>query len=242
MTRFSRLIGHGMAIALLVGGVGLARAQAPRTAEDAVREAEMAARAKKDADALRAEAAQDNTQPLRATVPVTPDNVWVLDMADGGHIRIQLRPDVAPNHVARIKELTRQGFYNGLTFHRVIDGFMAQGGDPKGDGTGGSPLPDLHQEFNWLPHMRGAVAMARAQDENSANSQFFIMLMPRLQLDHKYTVFGRVISGMNEVDAIPKGEPPASPEKIVRAYIEGDQQAAATPPPATPAPAAAPTR
>jgi cyclophilin family peptidyl-prolyl cis-trans isomerase len=111
---------------------------------------------------------------------------------------------------------------------------MAQSGDPKGDGTGGSELPDLKAEFNWLPHMRGTVSMARAEGEDSANSQFFIMLMPRMQLDNKYTVFGRVIDGMGGVDAIPKGEPPAAPAKIVRATIEGDGQASA-PTPAKPA-------
>jgi cyclophilin family peptidyl-prolyl cis-trans isomerase len=138
-------------------------------------------------------------------------------------VRIQLRPDVAPEHVARIKELTNRGFYNGLVFHRVIDGFMAQGGDPKGDGTGGSDLPDLKAEFNFLPHVRGAVAMARSQSEDSANSQFFIMLMPRMQLDHKYTVIGRVIEGMSYVDAIEKGEPPANPTKILTARMEAAQ-------------------
>ena len=231
MTRLSRVIGHGLAIALLAGSASVAMAQAPRSTEDAMHEADVAARARRDADALKEEAAKSGEQPLRAMTEITPDNVWVLDLSDGGHVRILLRPDVAPHHVERIKALTRQGFYNGLAFHRVIDGFMAQGGDPKGDGTGGSPLPDLKQEFNWLPHMRGTVAMARAQSDDSANSQFFIMLMPRLQLDHKYTVFGRVIGGMDGVDAIPKGEPPANPAKIVRAYIESDQQAAVTPPP-----------
>lgn len=197
-----------------------AAASAQRKGEDVTREAEMAARAEADAKKLRADQAKD--KPLLATVPVDPANVWVLDLSDGARVRIQLRPDVAPGHVERIKALTRQHFYDGLAFHRVIDGFMAQGGDPKGDGTGGSPLPDLKQEFSWLPHMRGTVAMARAENEDSANSQFFIMLMPRLQLDHKYTVFGRVIDGMPGVDAIAKGEPPATPTKIVRAYIESD--------------------
>ena len=225
--RVHRLIGPGMALALMLGSIAPAYAQAP--AEDATRDADMAARAKKDADALRLEAEQSGTQPLQATVPATPDNIWVLDLSDGGHVRIQLRPDVAPGHVARIKALTREGFYNGLEFHRVIDGFMAQGGDPKGDGTGGSELPDLKQEFNWLPHMRGTVSMARAAGEDSANSQFYIMLMPRLQLDHQYTVFGRVIGGMTGVDAISKGEPPATPTKIVRAYIESDGEPATAP-------------
>ena len=218
--RVSTLIAHGAAIALLIGAGMPAAAQ--RGQADVLKEAEMAARAKKDADALRADADKAETKPLQATAPVTPDNVWVLTLSDGGRVRILLRPDVAPGHVERVKALTRQGFYNGLQFHRVIDGFMAQGGDPKGDGTGNSELPDLKQEFNWLPHMRGTVSMARAEGEDSANSQFFIMLMPRMQLDNKYTVFGRVIDGMGAVDAIPKGEPPAAPAKIVRAYIESD--------------------
>lgn len=161
-----------------------------------------------------------------------PANTWLLDLSSGGRVRIWLRPDVAPLAVERIKTLTRQHFYDGLTFHRVIEGFMAQGGDPKGDGTGGSPLPDLKSEFNALPHVRGAVAAARAQDENSANSQFYIVLQPRLQLDRKYTVFGRVTEGMAYVDAIEKGEPPANPTRIVHAYIASDN-----PPPFVAAPA-----
>nr|WP_246351996.1 peptidylprolyl isomerase [Sphingobium subterraneum] len=155
-----------------------------------------------------------------ATVPVDPANVWVLTLSNGGTVRIQLRPDVAPAHVERIKLLTSRGFYNGLKFHRVIEGFMAQGGDPKNDGSGGSTEPDLKAEFNDLPHVRGVVSMARAADENSANSQFFIMFLPRLQLDHKYTVFGRVIEGMPYVDAIERGEPPANPTSIVTARME----------------------
>lgn len=231
--RVSRLIGPGLAMALLLGGAAPTLAQ--RSGEDVFKEAEVAARAKRDADALRAEADKSGVKPLAAMVPVTPENVWVLTLADGARVRILLRPDVAPGHVERIKTLTRQGFYNGLSFHRVIDGFMAQGGDPKGDGTGGSELPDLTQEFSWLPHMRGTVSMARAQDENSANSQFFIMLMPRMQLDNKYTVVGRVIEGMGGVDTIARGEPPTEPSKILRAHIEGDQQAAAPAPGADPA-------
>jgi cyclophilin family peptidyl-prolyl cis-trans isomerase len=225
--RVTRLFGHGIALAaasLMLAGVAQAQ---PGGAGDALQKAEMAARAQKDADALRDEAEKAGTKPLQAMVPVTAENTWVLDLSNGSRVRILLRPDVAPGHVERIKTLTRQGFYNGLKFHRVIDGFMAQGGDPRGDGTGGSELPDLKKEFNWLPHMRGTVSMARAQSEDSANSQFFIMLMPRMQLDNKYTVFGRVIDGMNGADAIAKGEPPAEPTSIVRAYIEGDAQAAA---------------
>ncbi len=227
MPKTHRILMAGFAAALAVAGALPAHAQ-PRTAEDVAREAELANRAKKDAATLRNEAELSTVQPLRAMVPATPDNVWVLDLSDGGHVRIQLRPDVAPNHVERIKTLTRQHFYDGLLFHRVIDGFMAQGGDPKGNGTGGSDLPDLKQEFTWLPHMRGTVSMARSESEDSANSQFYIMLMPRLQLDHKYTVFGRVISGMDGVDRIAKGEPPENPTRIVRAYIEADAPSGST--------------
>jgi peptidylprolyl isomerase len=162
-----------------------------------------------------------------------PANTWLLDLSTGGRVKIRLRPDVAPNTVERIKTLTRQHFYDGLTFHRVIDGFMAQGGDPKGDGTGGSQLPDLKAEFNTLPHVRGAVAAARAQNDDSANSQFYVVLQPRLQLDRKYTVFGRVVDGMQYVDTIARGEPPADPSRILHAYIESDNPPAyvAAPPP-----------
>ena len=161
------------------------------------------------------------------------ENLWLLDLSDGGRVSIQLRPDAAPQMVERIRTLTRQRFYDGLTFHRVIDGFMAQGGDPSGDGTGGSQLPDLPAEFNTLPHVRGAVAAARAEKENSANSQFYIVLNPRFSLDKKYTVFGRVIEGMAYVDGIEKGEPPANPTRILHAYVAADN-----PPPYQAAPAA----
>ncbi|WP_254606689.1 peptidylprolyl isomerase, partial [Sphingomonas bacterium] len=128
--------------------------------------------------------------PASAMPPITDTaNIWLLDLSDGGRVTVWLRPDVAPTTVARIKALTRQRFYDGLAFHRVIEGFMAQGGDPKGDGTGGSTLPNLPAEFNALPHARGAVAAARAEDKNSANSQFFIVFQPTLKLDRKYTVF-----------------------------------------------------
>ena len=179
--------------------------------------------------------------PVAAQTTVTPppatadrDNLWLLDLSSGGRVEILLRPDVAPKMVERIKLLTRQHFYDGLTFHRVIDGFMAQGGDPKGDGTGGSTLPDVKAEFNYLPHVRGAVAAARAEAKDSANSQFYIVFQPRLQLDNKYTVFGRVMSGMSYVDAIERGEPPANPTRILHAWIAADN-----PPPYVPAPAAA---
>lgn len=169
----------------------------------------------------------------RATPPATTDkeNLWLLDLSTGGRVTIWLRPDVAPKMVERIKTLTRKKFYDGLVFHRVIDGFMAQGGDPKGDGTGGSEQPDLPKEFNYLPHVRGAVSAARAESEDSANSQFFIMFVPRLGLDQKYSVFGRVIDGMQFVDALPRGEPPAAPAKIVHAYIAADNPPAYAPPP-----------
>ncbi len=152
----------------------------------------------------------------------TPDNLWHLDLSTGGSVVIQLRPDKAPNHVVRIKTLTRAGFYDGLTFHRVIDGFMAQTGDPKGTGEGGSSLPNLKAEFNDLPHVRGTVSMARATEPDSANSQFFIIFMPTLRLDHNYTAIGRVVQGMQYVDMVERGEPPANPSKIVHAWIEAD--------------------
>ena len=148
---------------------------------------------------------------LSATPAITPENTWYLDLSTGGRVTIQLRPDAAPTHVERIRALTRQGFYNGLTFHRVIEGFMAQGGDPTGSGIGGSQLPNVNAEISGLPHVRGAVGMARAQELNSANSQFFIMFTPRLQMDREYTILGRVVGGMNFVDAIERGEPPAAP-------------------------------
>ncbi|MDR6788148.1 peptidylprolyl isomerase [Sphingomonas sp. BE138] len=191
------------------------------------------------AAALAAIVSQPGAAQERLPAPPLSDktNIWVLDLSTGGRVEVALRPDVAPKMVDRIKTLTRQHFYDGLTFHRVIDGFMAQGGDPKGDGTGGSTLPDLPAEFNYLPHVRGAVAAARAEKEDSANSQFYIVLQPRFQLDKKYTVFGRVLSGMNYVDAIEKGEPPQNPSRIVHAYIASDNPPAYQPQPAAAAPA-----
>jgi len=183
---------------------------------------------------------QAATQPVQTTAqraPVAsitdPQNLLYLDLSTGGRVTIWLRPDVAPKMVDRIKLLTRGHFYDGLAFHRVIDGFMAQGGDPKGDGTGGSDLPNVPSEYNYLPHVRGTVSAARADDPNSANSQFFIVFQPRLALDKKYTVFGRVIDGMQYVDAIERGEPPTSPSRIVHAYVAADSPPAfvAAPPP-----------
>jgi peptidylprolyl isomerase len=168
-----------------------------------------------------------------------PENVLLLDLSDGGRVAIRLKPQWAPEHVARIKALASQGFYNGIIFHRVIDGFMAQTGDPTGTGQGGSPLPDLKAEFNNAPHLRGMVSMARTDNPDSANSQFFIMFYPRVSLDHKYTVFGRVISGMEWVDAIQRGEPPQNPTRILQASLASENKA---PPVVTPAaPEAAPS-
>ena len=141
-----------------------------------------------------------------------------------GDVVIKLRPDLAPKHVARITELASEGFYDGVKFHRVIDGFMAQGGCPNGTGTGGSSKPNLPQEFNDEPHVRGACSMARTMDPNSANSQFFIVFQPRFNLDRNYTAFGRVISGMHYVDAIRRGEPPVAPSRIVQASILADNK------------------
>ncbi|GAM06955.1 peptidylprolyl isomerase [Novosphingobium sp. MBES04] len=162
-----------------------------------------------------------------------PQNVLVLDLSNGGRVLIRLVPEWAPHHVERVSKLASEGFYDGLIFHRVIDGFMAQTGDPTGTGQGGSDLPDLEAEFNAMPHVRGSVAMARTNDPNSANSQFFIVFYPRFALDHKYTVFGRVIGGMNYVDAIHRGEPPEDPTKIVQASLFSEHK----PKPAAPAPA-----
>jgi peptidylprolyl isomerase len=149
-----------------------------------------------------------------------PENTIYLDLKDG-RVVIQLRPDLAPNHVARIKELTRQGFYNGLVFHRVIDGFMAQTGDPTGTGMSGSGQK-LNAEFSKASHLRGAVSMARANDPNSADSQFFICFAPATFLDGQYTIWGQVVSGMEFVDNITRGEPPANPDKIVKMQVAAD--------------------
>jgi peptidylprolyl isomerase len=169
--------------------------------------------------------------PINYNPAVDPENVWVLDLSNGQRIKVRLQADWAPSHVERIKTLTRNGFYNGVVFHRVIDGFMAQGGDPTGTGQGGSELPDLKAEFNPMPHVRGTLSMARASDEDSANSQFFIVFYPRFSLDKKYTNFGRVIENMEAVDAINRGEPPARPTYVVQASIASDS----LPPPPPPA-------
>ena len=138
---------------------------------------------------------------------------------DSGDVVIKLRPDLAPGHVERIVELANEGFYDGVKFHRVIPGFMAQGGCPQGTGMGGSDKPDLQAEFNAEPHVRGVCSMARTSYPHSANSQFFICFDDATFLDKQYTVWGQVISGMEHVHAIPKGEPPRAPGKIVKATV-----------------------
>jgi peptidylprolyl isomerase len=150
-----------------------------------------------------------------------PENTLILTL-DTGPVTIALRPDLAPGHVARIKELARDGFYDGVVFHRVISGFMAQGGDPTGTGTSGSNKPDLKAEFSKEPHVRGVCSMARTSNPNSANSQFFICLDDATFLDNQYTVWGEVVDGMDAVDALPKGEPPRTPGKIVTARVAAD--------------------
>ena len=135
---------------------------------------------------------------------------------DSGDVVITLRPDLAPGHVARIVELAKDGFYDGVVFHRVIPGFMAQGGDPTGTGGGGSKKPDLKAEFSKEPHVRGVCSMARTSAPNSANSQFFICFDDATFLDNQYTVWGEVTDGMDLIDALPKGEPPKAPGKIVK--------------------------
>jgi peptidylprolyl isomerase len=165
---------------------------------------------------------------------VEPQNILVLDLSNGGRVLIRLMPQWAPGHVERIKSLTQQGFYNGIIFHRVIEGFMAQGGDPTGTGTSGSPLPDLKAEFNPMPHVRGSVSMARTEQPDSANSQFFIVFYPRFALDRRYTNFGRVIAGMDVVDAIVRGEPPQNPTKILQASLLSEGKARPVVAPAAP--------
>ncbi len=154
------------------------------------------------------------------------ENILVLDLSNGQRVQIRLMPKWAPEHVARVKTLASQGFYNNVVFHRVIDGFMAQTGDPTGTGQGGSELPDLKAEFNPQPHLRGTVSMARAASDDSANSQFFIVFYPRFSLDKKYTVFGRVIDNMAAVDAVQKGEPPENPTRVVQASLASENKAA----------------
>ena len=149
------------------------------------------------------------------------ENTLIMDLASGP-VTIKLRPDLAPQHVERIKELARDGFYDGVVFHRVIPGFMAQGGDPTGTGMGGSKKPNLPAEFSGEKHVRGVCSMARSSSPNSANSQFFICFDDARFLDNQYTVWGEVTDGMDSVDGLPKGEPPREPGKIVSAKVAAD--------------------
>ena len=150
-----------------------------------------------------------------------PENTLLLETTKGP-VTIELRPDLAPNHVEHIKKLVREGFYDGVVFHRVIDGFMAQGGDPTGTGMGGSKYPNLKQEFNAEPHVRGVCSMARSQNPDSANSQFFIVFDDARFLDRQYTVWGKVTEGMENVDKFKRGEPVREPDSIVSAKIAAD--------------------
>jgi peptidylprolyl isomerase len=164
--------------------------------------------------------------PKAATAADPLDNVLLLDLKDG-RVTILLRPDLAPKHVERVKKLTREGFYDGIIFHRVIPGFMAQTGDPTGTGTGGSQYPDLPAEFsNTATFERGTIGAARSSDPNSANSQFFIDFAPAPFLNGKYTIWGQVIDGMDAVDKITPGEPPSNPDKIIKMQIASDADAA----------------
>ncbi len=182
--------------------------------------------------ALAAAASVVLAQPAFAQEPppagVDPENTLALELRTG-IVYIAMRPDLAPKHVERIKTLARKGFYDGVVFHRVIPGFMAQGGDPTGTGMGGSDLPNLPAEFSNEPHMRGTLSMARKPDPNSANSQFFIMLGRAPYLDNQYTVWGKVVQGMEHVDLIKKGNPQANgqvnnPDKIVSMKVLADIQ------------------
>jgi cyclophilin family peptidyl-prolyl cis-trans isomerase len=150
-----------------------------------------------------------------------PENTLIIETTKG-RVVIELLPDLAPEHVERIKKLAREGFYDGIPFHRVIEGFMAQTGCPKGTGTGGSSYPNLKAEFSKEPHVRGVCSMARAQSPDSANSQFFICFDDATFLDRKYTVWGRVIEGMENVDKIKRGEPVQNPDKMISVKVAAD--------------------
>lgn len=216
------------AFAVLLGAAMLSTGACARHQDKTPKLANLKAEAALPAANLSAKVDQD--------ISHDPDNVLLLDLSNGGRVAIRLMPKWAPTHVDRIKTLTRQGFYDGIIFHRVIEGFMAQTGDPTGTGAGGSKLPDLKAEFNSIPHVRGSVSMARTNEPDTANSQFFIVFYPRFALDKRYTNFGRVIAGMDIVDAIVRGEPPSNPTKIVQASIASDNKPRpAYAPPAAPA-------
>lgn len=178
-----------------------------------------------------------------AAQAASPEDTLIMELSNGGTVTIELLPDRAPQHVARIKELTREGFYDGIVFHRVIDGFMAQTGDPTGTGRGGSEKADLPAEFTDYAYKRGTLGMARTADPNSANSQFFICFTDDgcSFLTGEYTVFGQVTEGMEAVDKIAKGEPPASPDKIVKLQVAADAPQATGAAEAPAEPEAAPT-
>jgi peptidylprolyl isomerase len=220
-----------LAAILLLAGPAAARAQQPKDDTPPVAFGENAEKPDEDEAAV---ATARTYAPINYDTAADPENIWVLDLSNGHRVKARLMVDWAPGHVERIKTLTRAGFYDGVVFHRVIEGFMAQGGDPTGTGQGGSELPDLKAEFNPMPHVRGTLSMARAAEEDSANSQFFIVFYPRFSLDKKYTNFGRVIENMEAVDAIVRGEPPQNPTYILQASIAADGKA----PPPTPAAAA----
>ncbi|MGV2496231.1 peptidylprolyl isomerase [Pelagerythrobacter aerophilus] len=222
-----RLIAAG-ALLSLIAAPTVAAAQDDDALEDSA--------AAMEEDATAQAAAAPVYAPINYNVEEDRENILLLDLSTGQRVAIRLMPSWAPNHVERVKTLARQGFYDGVIFHRVIDGFMAQTGDPTGTGQGGSQLPDLEEEFNPMPHLRGTVAMARAQSEDSANSQFFIVFYPRFSLDKRYTNFGRVIAGMDAVDAIERGEPPANPTRILQASIAADNKPQRMPQPQLPQP------
>jgi peptidylprolyl isomerase len=150
-----------------------------------------------------------------------PANTLIIETSKG-KVTIKLRPDLAPGHVERIKTLAKEGFYDGIKFHRVIEGFMAQTGCPKGQGTGGSKYPNLKAEFNKEPHVRGVCSMARSSSPDSANSQFFICFDDAGFLDRQYTVWGQVVEGMDNVDKLARGEPPAKPDNMTKVYVLAD--------------------
>lgn len=222
---FNRLIATAALVASTFAPAALAQdaEAAPAAAEAPATEAPPAARA------------THTYAPIDYNIANDPENILLLDLSNGKRVAIRLMPDWAPNHIERIKTLTRAGFYDGVVFHRVIEGFMAQTGDPTGTGRGGSELPDIAAEFNPMPHLRGTVSMARAASDDSANSQFFITFYPRFSLDRKYTNLGRVIAGMDAVDAINRGEPPAQPTVVVQASIAADGKPQKFAPPAAPA-------
>jgi len=218
---FKRLIAAGALISLAIS---------PNTA--IAQEAEEAAEAESVSDSM----ARKVYQPINYNADEDRENILVLDLSNGKRVQIRLMEQWAPAHAERIKTLTRRGFYDGVIFHRVIDGFMAQTGDPTGTGQGGSELPDLKAEFNPMPHIRGTLSMARSQSEDSANSQFFINFYPRFALDKRYTNFGRVIRGMDGIDAINRGEPPQNPTRVLQASIAADNKPVPVAPPPVPEP------